>query len=91
MDGHHHLPSNTVAVDHREEVVRVGNGIGQKGSQLALVDAPRLRPQKLTHTDQPALRQGNEVDWIGVSILCHQSLSGHIKQGNDITNWGLIT
>lgn len=48
------LPADTVAVNHRQEVTRVSDGIRQERCQLALTNLSRLRPQELTHPSEVA-------------------------------------
>lgn len=61
----------------------VGDSVGQEGSQFTLVDPPRLRPEELTHTNQQALRQGNEINWLGIPVGGRQSLRSNNKWGNN--------
>lgn len=72
------LPGNAVAVNHRQEVVWVGDGVGQKSSQLTLMDLPRFCFKKLTNTNKPAFCQRGEVAFLAIS--CYKSLRRIIQQ-----------
>ena len=74
------LPVDTVAVNHRQEVSRVGDGIGQESCQLALMDLGRLCPQELTETTQKALGERDQVDWVLLSVCWMESLPGNREQ-----------
>lgn len=74
------LPAHAVAVDHGQEVLRVGDGEGQEGGQLALPDLPGRRSQELAHAAQPALRQRDEVDGVGYSARRRQGLNHRDQQ-----------